>query len=46
MLDTAAEVKTDSNAIFSNGPLHMDEQVLNDQQEFIQNTSVWTQDVV
>ena len=32
--------------MFSYGPLHIDVQMLADQQELIYNSSVWTQDVV
>ena len=46
MLDTAGEVSTNSSGTFPNGPLHTDEQMLDDQQEFICNSSVRTQDVV
>ena len=45
MLDTAGEVKTNSKATGSTGPLHMDEQVLNDLLELIYSNSEWTEDV-
>ena len=32
--------------MFSYGPLHMDVQVLDNQQELIYNRSIWRQDVV
>ena len=38
--DTAGEVKTCSKAIYSSGPLHMDEQMQDDQLEPIHNNSV------
>ena len=44
--DTAGEVKTNSWATLSNGPLHTDEQELDDLLDLICNSSVWTQDVV
>ena len=46
MQDTVGEVRMNSLAMFSYGLLHMDMQVLADQQELIYNSSVWTQDVV
>ena len=46
MRDTAGEVRTISQATFSYGPFHTDEQVLDDQLEFINNSLVRTQDVV
>ena len=46
MCDTAGEVNTNSKVTFSYGPLHTDEQVLDDQIELIYNNSVRTQDVV
>ena len=45
MQDTAGEVRTNSSAIYSRGPLHMDEQSQNDQIEPIYNSSVLIQDV-
>ena len=46
MRDAAGEVRTNSQTTFSNGPLHTDEQVLDDQLELIYNSSVRTQNVV
>ena len=46
MKDTVREVRTISKATFSNGPLHMDEQVWDDQQELIYNSSVRTPAIV
>ena len=43
--DTTREVRRNSWVMFSSGPLHMDEQVLNDQLELIHSSSVQTQDV-
>ena len=45
MQDTAGEVKTNSLAMYSRGPLHMDEQSLDDQPEPIYNSIVPIQDV-
>ena len=42
---TAGELSMNSYAMFSYGPLHMDEQVLVDQLELIYNSSIQTQDV-
>ena len=46
MRDTVGDVKTNSYAMFSHGPLHTDEQVLNNQLVFIYNSSVRTQYVI
>ena len=46
MRNTAGEVRTNSWVTFSYGPLHMDEQVLDNKLELINNSSVRTQDVV
>ena len=46
MRDTAGEVRTNSYAMFSYGPLHTDEQVLEDQLDIIYKSSVQTQDEV
>ena len=46
MRDPAGEVRTNSSATFSDRPLHMDVQMLDDQLEPIYNSSVWTQGVV
>ena len=43
--DTAGEVRTSSLAIYSCGPIHMDEQSQDDQQEPIYNSSILIQDV-
>ena len=45
MWDTAGEVRTNSWAIYSCGPLHMDEQKQDDQLEPIYNSSVPIQDI-
>ena len=45
MLDTTGEVGTNSEATYSCGPLHMDEQRQDDQIEPIYNSSVSIQDV-
>ena len=45
MRDTAEEVRTNSWAMYSCGPLHTDEQELDDQLESIYNSSVLIQDV-
>ena len=45
MRNTAREVRTKSYAMYSCGPLHMDEQRLDDQLEPIYNSSVLIQDV-
>ena len=42
----AGEVRTNSSATFSCGPLHSDEEALDDQLEHIYNGSVRTQDLV
>ena len=44
--DTAGEVRLNSLTTFSNGSLHTDMQVLDDQQEPLYNSSVWIRDVV
>ena len=46
MRDIAGEIRTNSYATFSYGPLHMDEQILNNQQEPIHKSSIRRQDVV
>ena len=46
MRGTAGEVRTNSLATLSYGPLHMDNQMLGGKQELIYNSSVRTQDVV
>ena len=46
MWNTVEEVRTNSEMTFSYGPLHMDMQVLADQQEVIYNSSGRTQDMV
>ena len=46
MRDTAGDLRTKSRTIFTDGPLHTDEQVLDDQLELIYNSFVRTQDVV
>ena len=46
MWDTGGNVRTDSQAIHSCGPLHLDEQRQDDQLEPIYNSSVPIQDVV
>ena len=46
MLGTAGEVRTNSQAMYSCGPLHIDELVLGDQRELIYNNSLLIQDVV
>ena len=46
MRDTAGEVKTNSLATFSFGPLHTDAQVLDGQLELIYNSFIGTQAVV
>ena len=38
--------RTNSQMTFSYAPLHTNEQVLDDQLELINNSSVWTQDIV
>ena len=43
--DTAGEVRTNSLAIYSGGPLHMDAQKQDDQLEPINNNSVPIQDI-
>ena len=43
---SSEEVRMNSQAMFSYGPLHTEEQVLDGQLELIYNSSVWTQDVV
>ena len=45
MQDTAREVRTNSLAMYSSGPIHMDEQKLDDQLEPINSNSVPIQDV-
>ena len=45
MLKTAGEVRTNSKALYSSGPLHMDEQRLEDQLEPIHISSMPIQDV-
>ena len=45
MWDTAGEVRINSLATYSCGPLHIDEQRQNDQQESIYNSSVPIQDI-
>ena len=45
MRETAGEVRTNSLAIYSCGPLHMDEQRQDDQLELINSSSVPIQDV-
>ena len=45
MWETAGEVRTNSLETFSYGLPYKNEQVLVDQLEFINNTSMWTQDV-
>ena len=44
MQDTAGEARTNSLVTFFYGPLHMDMQVLADQQVLSYNGFVWTQD--
>ena len=46
MWDTAENVRTNSGATFSNGRLHMDLQVLDDQLELTYNSPVRTKNVV
>ena len=46
MRDTAGEVKTNTLATLSNGRLDTEEQVLDDLQELLYNSSVRTQDLV
>ena len=46
MLDTAGEVRLNSEVTCSSGPLHTDEQVLDDFLELIYSSSVRTQDLV
>ena len=43
---TVGEIILNSVAMFSYGPHHTDVQVLDDQLQFIYNSSVWTLDVV
>ena len=45
MWDTAGEVRTNSEEMYSCGPLYMDKQRLDDQLEPIYNSSVLIQDV-
>ena len=45
MQDTTGEVRTNSQVMYSSGPLHMDEQRQDDQQEPIYNSSVSIQDI-
>ena len=45
MQDTGGEVRMNSQAIYSCGPLHMDEQRQDDQLEPIYNSSVPIQDI-
>ena len=40
--DTAGEIRTNSKAMYSYGPLHMDVHVLNDNLELFYNSSVRT----
>ena len=46
MRDTVGEVRMNSYLTFSKGPLHTEEQVLDDQLEFIYYSSIQTQNVV
>ena len=46
MPDTAEEIKTNSNVTFFSGTFHTDEQVLDNQLELIDSSSVLTQDVI
>ena len=45
MRDTAGEVRTNSYETYSSGPLHIDEQSQDDQQEPIYNSSLLIQDI-
>ena len=45
MRDTAGEVRTNSEAIYSSGLLHMEEQSMGDQPEAIYNRSVLIEDI-
>ena len=46
MQNTAEEVRMNSSATFSYGPLHTDVQGLDGKLEIIYHSSLWTQDVV